>query len=747
MKKNKEELKKSIKKFNDKDLAPLRETNEFNKLRNTGRVMVGLTILVLFFIMFLIGKDFTLLAITGEKFGVNFTERAYSLYSVEEIERSKRGTIYDRQGNPLAEELKSYKIYANLNPNYGNSYVQDADETAKQLAEHLDISYDQLYAMLTKPNVSQVEFGSAGSNLTYLKKKEIEQLQLPGINFIESSSRSYPNGAFASHSLGYAVFDPQENRLVGHMGLELYYDELLSGTNGQNVYFRDRKGYLVPNQNKVVLEEMKDGQNIHTTIDFTIQNLLEEELDKVNEKYEPEGIVAIVADAKTGEILALGNRQTFDPNLRDVENYYNPVIQHPFEPGSTLKIFTYAAAINEGNYDGSLRYPTGSTTIAKMRISDWKPGGWGSITLDQGFYVSSNTAIMKILSSIIDTETFVDYLKAFGFGSATGIELPGESIGTLPREKDYTNQLTSGFGQGLLVTPIQLVRAMTAILNDGEMLQPYLVSKIYDPNINDMVYEGERTVVGNPITAETAQKVKELMFGVNQDSKYGSGYNAYRLEDIPTGGKTGTAQIADTENGGYLSNQYIYSFMGFAPYDNPEYIIYLAMDRPNSSSGHGALGGIFRTIVSNTVGSKVVEMKEEDSQLENYESIEVKDYKNREVGEVVAEIQVSGLTPIVIGNGDIVYNQSPTKGQYLMKGSKVFVQTGTPTAMPEFYGWTSTEIANYNALAKLKLNTTGQGFVHAQSLPAGELIDLEATYDLILDAQRPEGTSSKKDDN
>lgn len=734
-------LKRYKKTFKRSEIAnPVHYHEEIRSLKKSGRLMVFVIGFALLFMMGWIGLDFAMLAITGEKFGVNFPQRAFELYSVEEVERSKRGTIYDSQGNPLAEELKSYKIYANLNPNYGLSYVEDIEKTARQLSEHLSLSYEEIYKRLSKEGVSQVEFGTAGGSLTYVQKSEIEALELPGINFVESSSRSYPNGVFAAHTLGYAVFDPQANRLVGHMGLELYYDSILAGQNGTSFYMRDRKGYLIPNQKKVVVDEKIDGQDIHTTIDFSIQNLLKEALDLAETENEPEGIIAIVANAKTGEIVALDNRKTFDPNLRDVENYYNPVIQHPIEPGSTMKIFTYAAAINEGNYNGNTYYQTGATRIGGMNIKDWKPGGWGSITLDQGFYISSNTGIMKLLSSVISTETFLDYLKAFGFGETTGIELPEESSGTFPRENDYTNQLTAGFGQGFLVTPMQLVRAMTAILNEGEMLQPYLVSKIYDPNTNEYVYEGKRTVVGNPITAETAQKVKELMYGVNQDSKFGSGYTAYRMEDIPTGGKTGTAQIADTEHGGYLANQYIYSFMGFAPYDDPQYIIYLAIDRPNSTAGHGALGKIFKTIVQNTVGSNL-SITESDIELPSYETVDVQDYKNQSVDEVKQAIKDSGLIPVVIGSGEIVYNQSPLAGNTLVKGDKVFIQTGEEKKMPDFIGWTTADLTNYNALAKLDLKIEGHGFVTQQSFKAGKSIKKETSCVLTLKS-KPNETSS-----
>lgn len=709
--------KAKIEKQRKKEELKALKQKQKQELKTTGKLMATSAIAFFAFSLTCIGADFVRIAVTGEKDGVNLVTRAYDKYSTQETIRSHRGTIYDRQGSPIAEELTSYKLYANLNPMYGGSYVQDLVMTAEKLSEKINMSKDDILTRLSKKGASQVEFGAAGRSLSFLEMNEIKKLELPGIGFVESSNRFYPNGTFASHTLGYAVFDNQENRLVGHMGLELAFDKQLSGQNGQTAYFHDRKGYLLPNTEPEVLTEAADGLDIYTTIDFNIQNALETAFTQAYEETQAENMIGIVANAKTGEILATANRQTFDPNLRDVENYYNPVIQHPFEPGSTIKIFTYAAAINEGNYNGSKYYQTGSTRIGGMTIRDWVNGGWGSITLDQGFYISSNTGIMELFRNSIDTDTFTDYLQEFGFGETTDIELPGESEGTLPRDNDYTNQLTSGFGQGFLVTPMQQVRALTAILNDGNMLQPYLVSKTYNPNTGETVVT-EPEVVGTPITAETAQKVKELMHGVVHDSKFGSAYASYRMDDIPSAGKTGTAQIADTEHGGYLQNQYIYSFMGFAPYDDPQYIIYLAIDRPKTGSGHGTLGKIYKEVMRSSINQSVdANVSEENSPASQL--ITVGNYKNRPISDVVAEIEALGLKPVVVGDGDTVYTQSVNKGSSLLTGDKIFLQTGAEVAFPDLTGWSHSDLMSYISLTGVPITIQGRGYVVSQSIEAG----------------------------
>lgn len=702
-----------------------RAMKQKNELKTTGKLMATSTIVFFAIALTLIGADFIRLAVIKEKDGVDLVDRAYKLYSTQETIRSRRGTIYDRQGSPIAEELTSYKLYANLNPKYGESYVEDVKLTAQKLSEKINMSEAEILSRLTKQGVSQVEFGAAGRSLSYLEMNEIKSLELPGIDFVESSSRFYPNGAFASHSVGYAVFDPQENRLVGHMGLELAFDKQLSGQNGEIAYFHDRKGYLLPNTDPDVLTEAMDGLDIYTTLDFNLQNTLDTAMDAAYKEYNPENLIAVIANAKTGEILAASNRKTFDPNLRDVENYYNPIIQNPFEPGSTIKIFTYAAAINEGKYNGSKYYSTGSTRIGGMTIKDWKPGGWGSITLDQGFYISSNTGIMDILSNAIDTDTLLDYLKAFGFGEATGIELPGESEGTLPRENDYTNQLTAGFGQGFLVTPMQQIRALTAILNEGKMMQPYLIAKTYNPNTGETVVN-EPEVVGEPITKETAEKVKELMYGVVNDPQFGSAYTAYRMKDITAAGKTGTAQIADTKNGGYLRGEtdYVYSFMGFAPYEDPEYIIYLAIDRPTPGnlSGHGILGRIFKEVMSSSLNQSDMSNLT-SSATEAPELVTVGNYKNRPLQEVVAEIEALGLTPVVIGTGDTVYTQSIKANSTLLPGDRIFLQTGAEKTFPDLTGWTHSDLMAYIALTGAPIEIEGRGSVISQSVEPGTLFE------------------------
>ena len=289
------------------------------RLNHTGRKM--LVIITAFFLVFFlsIAYHFIEMALTGEKKGHDLYQYALNVYLAEEQVQGKRGTIYDRSGVALAEQLTSYTLYANLYEGYGD-VVEDIDDTANKLSTVIDLSAAEIKEILSKDR-KQVEFGNAGRQLTYLEKEKIEQMNLKGIKFTENIKRFYPNGMFASHTLGYTKWDEVNRVLEGEMGIESYFDEYLQGKNGRIQYLRDKKGYVQPNKEEFVLEEASDGLDIYLTLDSTIQTLLEEAMDNVWESANPQSLVAVVANPKTGEILAMGSRSSFDPNIRDIENY------------------------------------------------------------------------------------------------------------------------------------------------------------------------------------------------------------------------------------------------------------------------------------------------------------------------------------------------------------------------------------------------------------------------------------------
>ena len=502
------------------------------------------------------------------------------------------------------------------------------------------------------------------------------------------------------------------------MGLELYLDEYLAGKDGVIQYIKDKKGYLQPNKKEYVIQQVKHGYDFYLTLDSTIQTFLEEAMNQVWEQANPESLVAVVANPKTGEILAMGSRSSFDPNIRDIENYNNPVVSEPFEPGSTMKIYTYAAAINEGKYSGSQFYESGSRLVNGSTIRDYNTT-WGTITYDEGFYRSSNTAIIDMLTNWISPDKYIEYLEAFGFGSQVGLPLPSESAGTLPTDWDLTQKMTAGFGQGILTTPIQHIQAISAILNGGQIIKPQLISQVYDSNTEEMIYEFKAELGETPITAQTAEQVKQLMVGVTSN-KTGSGRLAYSLNGFTSGGKTGTAQIADGANG-YLANEYLYSYIGFAPAEDPELVMYVAMKRPETG-GHDQLGQIYRFVMQNSLVYLGAEKTPVVDIADVYQNTEVPQIINESIEEAVLKIEEAGLTPIIIGDGTQIFAQSPKAMSSVSVGSKVFIQTSKTYALPNFTGWTKDEVVQFAMLTGLQVEYMGEGYVLEQSIQQGQLL-------------------------
>lgn len=694
-------------------------------------MVVVVTMSFLAFFLF-IGYHFVAMAVTGEKKGQDLYQYALNVYLVEEQVQGKRGTIYDRDGVALAEQLTSYTLYANLYDGYGE-VVEDIKDTAQKLSTVIDLTANEIEEILSKDR-KQVEFGNAGRQLTYLEKEKIQQLELKGIKFIENIKRFYPHAVFASHTLGYTKWDESQRILQGEMGIELYFDKYLQGSNGRIQYLKDKKGYVQPNKEEFVLEEASDGLDMYLTIDSTIQTLLEEAMDTVWEDANPKSLVAIVANPRTGEIMAMGSRSSFDPNIRDIENYNNPIVSDPFEPGSTMKIYTYSAVINEGKYNGSQYFQSGSRLVNGATIRDYNQS-WGTITYNQGFYRSSNTAIIDMLTNSITPDENIEYLKKFGFGSPVGLPLPSENSGTLPTDWDVTQKMTAGFGQGILTTPIQHIQAITAILNDGNLIKPQLIKKVYDPNKEEMVYEVETEVIGNPITAQTAQHVKDLMIGVIS-AEDGSGKNAYSLSSYSSGGKTGTAQIAEGGKG-YLANEYLYSYIGFAPADDPELVMYVAIDRP-TKGGHDQLGTIYRYVMQNGLTYLGAENVPTTDIADMYQKVEVGQYVNESVEDSVNKINELGLQVVEIGTGSQVFAQSPQAGYEVLAGSKVFIQSGEVYSLPDFTGWTKDELVQFATLTSLDITYHGEGFVTDQSISPGAEMKSKAALSVTLSKTPPE---------
>jgi len=597
----------------------------------------------------------------------------------EEIIMPKRGTIYDKNGNILAQDVASYTVIAYLDKSRSENsstlnHVEDIENTADKLSEVLDIDKDTLIEYLSK-DLYQVELGPNAKNLSQLKMEEVKALNLPGIDFIKSTKRYYPNGDFASYMLGYTVLKEDNdgnNFITGELGVEEYFNDILKGETGYVTYEKDRYGYKIAN-GREYKKEAKDGEDVYLTIDNNIQLFIENAVKKASSNSLAEWVLMIVADAKTGAILGYSNTPSFDPNERNLTSYLDPVVNNAYEPGSTMKIFSYMCAIETGNYNGSDTYTSGSKTYTsdvtgeEVTISDWNKEGWGNLTYDQGFALSSNIAVANMINNFISINDLHACYQKYGFGSTTGFTLKRELTGSI----DFTYEIeaaTAGYGQGITTTPIQHIQALTALANNGEMLKPYIVSKIQDTNTKDITFKGEVNSLGKVASENTINKMKELLRSViNGDNTNSTGYSYY-MEGYDLIGKTGTAQIYNYEQGSYETGDtdYIYSFSGLYPGDDPEIIIYTALKKPIDTDNY--LAPMVKEVIENI--SKYLNIEQSNNENKTYT---ISSYINKNTNTTVEDLQKHNLNLVILGNGSKIINQYPKANTNVLENSKVFL--------------------------------------------------------------------------
>jgi penicillin-binding protein 2B len=435
----------------------------------------------------------------------------------------------------------------------------------------------------------------------------------------------------------------------------------------------------------------------------------------------------MLADAKTGAILASANAPSFDPNKKNITSYLDRNIASAFEPGSTMKIFSYMAAMEHGIYNGEEKYKSGIFTAKDgTQIGDWYRKGWGNITYDQGFALSSNVAVMNLIDKYMDANILKAYYRKLGFGSKTGIELPNEVSGRL-EFKYETEVLNAGFGQGITTTSIQNIKALTAISNNGILLKPYIIDKIVDSNTGEIVYQGHKTEIERVASEETVAKIKELMRSViTGNSSTSTGYYYY-MDGYDFIAKTGTAQVANQYGTGYTDG-IIRGLAGMFPGDNPEVILYLAIKNP--TNGTGPTKRLVQEIIKNV--SKYLEIYDETSiNTSKLETIEVESYVNRKKDDVATTLNSKGIETIVIGDGDIVVNQYPKKGEKINKLDKIFLVTNyEKLIIPNLIGYSAKDFYTYMSLVDIPYTTTGIGFVETQSIPANTQITGEETLEI-----------------
>lgn len=695
--------------------------------KNNKVIYVSLIVVVLLFGLIIAKLIFV--AISPKVDGIDLKKFALSRTTATKTISAQRGTIYDSLGEILAQDVRSYTVIAYLAPsrttdNDNPQHVVDKQKTAEALSPLINTSSDYILKLLNS-DVYQTELGPGGRGITELVKQEIEALDLPGIDFIKSSKRDYPYGDFASYIVGYARKN-DKNEIAGEMGIEAKYDEELKGTNGEITYQKDAYGYKIANTPEVSIAA-EDGYNIYLTLDSTIQMTLEKAMTEIENANVEWGTITI-ADAKTGAIVGSASSPSFNPNTLEIKNYNNPLTSYVYEPGSTMKIYSFMAAIEEGLYDGNATYQSGSIIVDDFKISDWNKVGWGSISYDTGFTYSSNVAAVN-LAQKLGKDKLLSYYEKFGFGSKTGIELPNEYNGKL--DFIYASELANaGFGQGITTTPIQNIGALTSLSNKGVVLKPYIISKIVNTNTGETVYEGTRTELGRAVSENTINKMIELLDQTVNGADNGVTGKKYRTDAVRLIGKTGTAQYT-LNSGKYSSGTYnnIRSFAGMFPKEDPKYVIYFSVKDYKGESS--TMGEIVKQVVESI--AKYRNLDQRNSDKDESKLITINNYINKNKDEVSNNLASLGLIPIVIGDGPMIVKQYPSKNMTALKGSKVFLLTNyNSLVMPNIMGWTSSEVISFANIINLPYTIDGYGKVTASSIKAGDVIDLNSTLNVTL---------------
>lgn len=669
-------------------------------------------ILVVAFLFVAIICKLSYVVLSDKVDGINLKDKSASISTVKKTLYADRGNIYDINGEELASTVNSYTVIAYLNSNKTN--VSDKEKTAKELAPILNMTEEKLIELLNK-KFYQVELRPGGYGITEVVKARIEKLELPGIDFIKNSKKRYYNkSTFASYIIGYAkVLD--DGKISGELGIEGYYDDILSGTNGYTKYLKyTSSNYKIPNTNEDT-KKAKDGSDIYLTIDSSIQLIAEKAVSSMKEKFNTDWAVFTVMDAKTGAIVASATNPNFNPNdTNTIKEYMNPLLSYQYEPGSVMKVFSFASSMEEGKYDGEETFKSGSYTLDDGTvIRDSERKGWGTISFDEGFARSSNVAATT-LALRLGVDKLSEYYNNLGFGKKTGIELSNEAIGDI--EMVYQSELaTASFGQGVSVTAIQMLQALSAMTNDGTVIKPYIVDKVVDQNGN-ITYQGERQVVKKVYSTNTVNKMHEIMKKVIDINKY------WQVNNVSIMGKTGTAQIASPK-GGYLTGTYDYikSFAGIFPADDPKYIVYVAGKKPETNLGSWAK--VITTAIEEI--ASYAKLTESKSDADPSKIITLDNYISKYLDTTLEELKNKKIDVIILGNGKYIINQYPLKNKTLLSGEKLFLLTNDKEIkMENLKGWSLSEVKTYCNLIGLKLEYNGYGYVINQSIEENAILDV-----------------------
>ena len=693
---------------------------------------------VVLFAIFLV--NFAVIIGSGSKFGADLVKEAKKVHQTTRTVPAKRGTIYDRNGVPIAEDATSYNVYAVIDKKYKSAtgkilYVEDSqfNKVAEVFHKYLDMDETYVKEQLAQPNLTQVSFGTKGNGITYANmmaiKKELKEASVEGIDFTTSPNRNYPNGQFASSFIGLAQLHENEDgskSLLGTSGLESSLNTILAGTDGIITYEKDRLGNIVPGTEQIS-QKTVNGKDVYTTLSSPLQSFMETQMDAFLEKVKGKYMTATLVSAKTGEILATTQRPTFNADTKEgiTEDFVwrDILYQSNYEPGSAMKVMTLASSIDNNTFPSGEYFNSSELKIADATIRDWDVNDGLTtgrmMTFSQGFAHSSNVG-MSLLEQKMGDATWLDYLNRFKFGVPTRFGLTDEYSGQLPAD-NIVNIAMSAFGQGISVTQTQMLRAFTAIANDGVMLEPKFITALYDPN-DQTVRRSQKEIVGNPVSKDAAGQTRTHMVLVGTDPRYGTMYNhstGKATVNVPGQNvalKSGTAQIADEKNGGYLvgSTNYIFSVVAMNPAENPDFILYVTVQQPEHYSGI-QLGEFANPILERASAMKdslnLLSPAKNLDQVTTESSFAMPSIKDISPGDLAETLRRNIVQPIVVGTGTKIKETSVEEGKNLAPNQQVLLLSDKVEEIPDMYGWKKETAETFAKWLDIELEFEGSGSV------------------------------------
>ena len=717
--------------------------------QNRRRVGQSLILLSVFlFFVFLI--NFAIIIGTDSKFGVDLSEGAKQVHQKQVTVQAKRGTIYDRTGYPIAQDSTTYTIFAIIDKNYVSAhkeilYVEESqfDKVADIFHEFLGMEKDYVLNQLRLPNLNQVYFGTKGKNIPYGTMTAIteaaEAAGVKGISFSTSPGRLYANGVFASHFIGLAQLKDNEDgsqSLYGQTGIESAMDHILSGQDGKITYEKDSYGRIIPGT-EIVNAEPVDGKDVYTTLSSELQRSLEENMDVFYGETKGVYANATLLSAKTGEILATTQRPTFDPDtksgLKDL-NWNTTLYQGHFEPGSTMKVMTLASAIDNNTFNPNEYYTNNTYQLADAKINDWTINGGRdpqTLTFANSFALSSNVGMTMLEQRMGDTK-WLNYLSKFRFGYPTRFGMNGEAGGVFPADNIVTIAMSS-FGQGISVTNTQMLRAFTAIGNQGVMLQPKFISAIYDPH-TDSARISQPEIMGKPVSADAANQTLNYMVTVGTDPYYGTLYSkdvgpVIQVDGYNIAVKSGTAEIAKEKGGGYMEgvNDTINSVVAMIPAENPEFIMYVTVQQPQHWSflyWQDLVTPVLKKAMSLKDSLNLTGSAPALANLANETEYKLPDIIGESPGDMADELRRNLVQPVILGNGSKIEKVSKKAGTNLAANQQILLLTNRFETLPDMYGWTKANVEKFSSWTDIEINFEGSGSkVVSQSIDVGASLE------------------------